>query len=312
MAEETNLTRRSSLKLVGALGALGATAAFARDGVNLSGNRSWRDPACLELPHTEMTAVNMVTARSLAALTNDLDTIMSTYSRWDSNEVFLWANPDGTLTFKTAFTFTEVEQHVAAVLGSAHYPGGELRNSDQPGRWFDLLDSQYYSIDSATGVKSTFRAAFLFVTWPDGVIGQMYWREPSWTPAFEITMPQTLMEMLVAYENAWQSGDVDARLALIEDETCSVVRIAGATGDHRSRFVARTKTDLRAGWTSESSGKVIELKRLYKVVSTFYISAGYKLVLDVAGKRVERETAILFPLGPNRKFIGELSYSFES
>ncbi|GLQ91646.1 hypothetical protein GCM10007901_05960 [Dyella acidisoli] len=260
----------------------------------------------------ETTAIDMVTARSLATPTNDFNRIMATYSKWDYNEVILWANPDGTLTLVTAFTRAEVEQFWDAYLSSAHYPGGERRNSDFPGTWFDLIDSQYYQIDSVTGVETSYRAAFVFITWPDGVIGELYWREPSWTPAFEITMPQTFMEMLVAYENAWQTGDVDARLALIEDETCSVVRIANVTGDHRTRFVARTKSELRAGWTSESYGKVIELKRLYKVISTFYISAGYKLVLDVSGRRVERETVILFPLGPNRKFIGELSYSFES
>ena len=169
MAEETNLTRRASLKLVGMLGALGATAAFARDVGYSNGNPSWHDPDCLELPHTEMTAVDMVTARSLAALTNDFNAIMSTDSKWDYNDVFLWANPDGTLTLKTAFTLAEVEELEASVLAGAHYPGGELHNYDHPGRWFDLLDSQYYSIDSATGVETSYRAAFLFVTWPDGL-----------------------------------------------------------------------------------------------------------------------------------------------
>jgi hypothetical protein len=317
MTKETNLTRRASLKLVGVLSALGTTAAIARESGYWNGgywdDNTWRPgPSGLVLPHTATTSVDKVAELSQATLTNNLQTIMSAYSRWDTNEVILWANPDGTLTLKTTFNLAEVEQHVASVLSTAQYPGGELRNSDLPGRWFDLLDSQYKSIDLASGVETTYRAAFLFITWPDGVIGQIYWREPSWTPAFNVTMPETLIHKLTAYEDAWRSGDVDARLAQIEDQTCSVVRIASVTGNRRSRFVARTKADLRAGWTSESAGRVIEFERLYRVISTFYISAGYKFVLDVGGKLVVRETAVIFPLGPNRKFIGELSYSLES
>lgn len=312
MAEDTNLARRASLKLAGAIGALGATAAFAR-GSDFLNAAPWRPaPFGLALPQTETTAVDKLASRSLAALTNDLDTIMSTYSRWDSNEVFLWANPDGTLTFKTALSWDEVRQHAASVLSNAHYPGGELRNSDIPGRWFDLLDSQYKSVDIATGVETTYRATFLFFAWTDGVIGQIYWREPWWTPTFDVTMPETLTHMLVAYEDAWRSGDVDARLSFIEDDTRSVVRIASASGGRRSRFVARTKAELRAAWTSPSYGRVIEMERLYRVVSTFYISVGYRLLLEVEGRRVVRETVAMLPLGPNRKFIGELSYSFES
>jgi hypothetical protein len=312
MAEETKLTRRTALKFVGALGAFGATAALARNVGYAGGDSPCLGSHGLILPHTETTAVDKVVAMSQATLTNDLNTIMSQYSRWDSNEVFLWANPDGTLTIITTTDLAEIEQRWVTYLSSTHYPGGEHRNSDKTGRWYDLLDGDYYQIDTTTGVKSSYRAAFLFVTWPDGVIGQMYWREPSWTPAFEVTMPQTLLNMLVAYENAWQSGDVEARLALVEDKTiCSAVRIAGLDG-RRSRFLATTKDELRAGWTSESYGKVIELERLYQVISTYYISAAYRLVLDVEGRRVVRETAALFPLGPKRKFMGELSYSFES
>lgn len=313
MAEETKLARRTALKVVGALGAFGATAAPARNTPYLNGKPLCLDSESLVLPHRETTAVDILVEASQASLTNDLGTIMSRYSRWDSNEVFLYGKSDGTLTLTTTTNLTEIKNRWIEYLGRARYEGGERRNSDNPGRWFNLIDSQYFQIDKTTGLEQTSRAAFLVLTWPDGMIGQLFWPQPPWTPAFQVTMPQTLMKMLVAYEHAWQSGSVDARLALIEDQaTCSVVRIASVAGNRRSRFIATNKADLRAGWTSESMGRIVEFERLYQVISTFYVSAGYRLVLDVAGRQVVRETVVLFPLGPNQKFVGELSYSLES
>lgn len=314
MAKEPKVSRRTALKYVGALSAFGVTAAIAQKAVgHTTGKPYCLDSESLVLPHTESTAVDKVAAFSEATFTNDLATIMPTYSHWDTNEVFLLANPDGTLTLKMNTSLAEVEQFLSGHISTTRYPGDERRSSDMAGRWFDLLDSQFSQVDNTTGAVTTSRAAFLFATWPDGVIGHIYWGEPSWAPIFDASMPASLMKTLVAYENAWQSGDVDARLALIEDQaTCSVVRIASVNGGPRNRFIAQTKADLRAVWTSPSAGKVIELERIYQVISTFYISAGYRLVLEVAGRRVVRETTVLFPLGPHRKFIGELSYSLES
>jgi hypothetical protein len=46
--------------------------------------------------------------------------------------------------------------------------------------------------------------------------------------------------------------------------------------------------------------------------SIYYVSAAYRTVLKVGNGKVVRETAMLLPIGPNRKFIGELSYSLEA
>lgn len=313
MEEETRLTRRTALKFAGMLGAFGATSAIAQ-GVGQPFNGSaCLDEDSLRLPHTETTAVDEVAAFSQATRTNNLATILPAYSRWDTNEAFLLANPDGTLSLQLNTNLVEVEQFLAAHISTTNYPGDERRNSDMAGRWFDLLDSQFSQVNTSTGVQTTSRAAFLFFTWPDGVIGHVYWGVPPWAPAFNVAMPKDLMAMLVAYEQAWLSGDVDARLGLIEDHaTCSVVRIADVSGHRRSRFVANSKAELRSGWTSPPVGRLIELERMYQVFSTFYVSAGYRLVVEVEGRRVVRETVALFPLGPNQKILGELSYSFES
>ena len=314
MPEALKLARRGALKAAGAaLGAFGATAASARTTTFLNGRPLCLDSEALVLPHTETTAVDKLVAFSQGTLTNDLNTIMSNYSQWDTHEVFLFENPDKTLRLKTTASLVEAQQRWTDYLGRARYPGGERRNSENAGRWFDLIDSQYFQIDTATGAESTTRAAFLIFSWPDGVIGQIYWPQPSWTPAFQVTLPQTLQRKLAAYEQAWKLGDVDARLALIEDQTTSsVVRIASVSTNRRSRFVATNKADLRAGWLSASYGRVLEMERLYQVISTFYVSAAYRLVVEVAGRRFVRETAVLFPIGPNGKFVGELSYSLES
>ena len=120
-------------------------------------------------------------------------------------------------------------------------------------------------------------------------------------------MPARRIRALIAYEEAWRSGDVDARLALIEDETCSVVRVARTSGNHRSRYVARSKDELRAAWTSSKKDRILAFERLTQIVSTFYIFAAYRTVLEVGGKKVVRETAALFPLGPSDKFIDLLA-----
>ncbi|MDO0910401.1 hypothetical protein QQM39_05890 [Streptomyces sp. DT2A-34] len=142
---------------------------------------------------------------------------------WDQNDAVLLTNPDGTLRLRTACTSAEIEQFYATDVATAH---------------------------------NDIRATFLFITWPDGVVGEIYWGEPPWAPAFDVMQPKTLTHLLVAYENAWRSGDVDVRLALIEDQTCSVVRVARTSGTRRSRYVARTKDEPRAAWTPVGVGEL--------------------------------------------------------
>lgn len=317
MAKERDLTRRANLGLIGALGATVALGhdASASDGPagNGASDEAIRGVHGLVLPHTATTAVDVVASHSAAELTNDLNTILATISSWDQNYAILVPNPDGTLQLRSAFTAAEIQQLYTTQTTTSRNPGGERRNSEINGRWYDFLDSRYNVIRLPSGTEVTdLRGAFLIIAWPDGVVGEIFWGQPSWAPAFDAATPPRLIRMLVAYEDAWRSGDVDARLTLIEDETCSVVRVARTSGDHRSRYVARTKDELRAAWTSSKKDRILGFERLQQVVSTFYVFAAYRLVLDVGGEKVVRETAALFPLGPSGKFIGELSYSLET
>lgn len=329
MNDKTDLSRRTTLGLIGAFGAsltagCGGGSSDSDDSsspsiINSANagtiSASKLGGGCshgLVLPHSASTVVDTVTAAAEAALTNDLETILSTYSSWDQNLVVLAPNADGTLNLRTALSLDELRQLHTASLADHISPGGENRLNEHLGRWYDLIDTRYNVKLLSSGTTLNRRGMFLFLTWPDGVAGQIVWNEPSWVQPFNIEDPKTLTYQLIAYEDAWRSGDVTARLATIEAQTCSVARVTDLTGTRRSRFVARTQDELRAAWDPATAGTVLELERLHHVVSTYYVFAAHRLVLKVAGKKVLRETATVLPLGPNRKFVGELSYSFET
>jgi len=90
-----------------------------------------------------------------------------------------------------------------------------------------------------------------------------------------------------------------------------VIRVAEVNGDRRSRAVAWSKRELRDAWGPPTAGRVVEFERLNRVTTNTYVFASYKTVLELTDRRVERETALILPLGPSRKFVGELSYSME-
>ncbi|SDK19521.1 hypothetical protein [Pseudomonas indica] len=322
MKEGKEVTRR---EVLGVIGALGASAAVVGSSAVMASSLSTVDSSdaksgqggCsrgLEFPHTASTTVEVVTAQALAALTNNADAMVSTTSSWDQNFVFMKSNANGEIDFfKTLFSLEDIWQFFSANYTRVSNPGGEQRLSELSGTWYDLIDSRYNQFVLPDGPTLTQRGVFLFTTWPDGVAGHFFWAEPTWAQPFDVEAPVELTNKLIAYEEAWRSGDVEARLALIEDvQTRSSARVTDLTGNRRSRFVAETKEELRAAWNLPSAGTVVELERIHHVVSTFYVFAAYKLVLIVDGEKVIRETALLLPLGPNRKFIGEMSYSFES
>jgi hypothetical protein len=346
MKNERDLTRRASLGLIGTFGASvmatgcggGGDASASSDSANsvtsrdaaLSSNgvRSVQDEGntdalraygidnCsqdLRLPHTASTSVDAVAAHAAAELTNDLGTILSSISAWDQNYAILTVNSDGSLNLKSAFTPDEIRQYYTANVAAFRTLPGEGRLNEVAGRWYDLVDTRASFAVLPDGPTLTgLRGVFLFLTWPDGIIGEIFWPEPSWVKPFAVEDPKELTAKLIAYENAWQSGNVDARLAAIEDQTCSSIGIAGLNTPRRKHFVAKTKDELRTAWNSPEAGTVVEFKRLHHVVSTYYVFAAYRTVLKVDDHEVVRETATLLPIGPNRKFIGELSYSLEA
>ncbi|PAU59081.1 hypothetical protein [Pseudomonas indica] len=324
MKEGKDVTRR---EVLGVIGALGASAAVVGSPAVMASSLSTTDSlgakpgqgGCLrslELPHTASTTIDAVAALTTASLTNDADVVTATTSSWDQNFVFLGSNAEGGVSFfRTLFSLEEIWQFFSNSYTRVANQGGEQRFNEHAGKWYDLSDSRYSQFVLPDGPTVTQRGVFLFTTWTDGIVGHFFWGEPVWAQRFDLDVeaPKKMTNKLIAYEEAWRSGDVEARLDLIEDElTRSCARVADLTGTRRSRFVAETKEELRAAWSLPSAGKVVELERVHHVVSTFYVFAAYKLVLIVDGEKVIRETALLLPIGPNRKFIGELSYSFES
>lgn len=340
MKSEKDVPRRDVLGLIGAFGASvvagcgggdspeasvspssatseSATSSTLAKGTDGSAGTTLKPGGCsqgLEFPHTASTATDTVAAHAVAQLSGSADAIVSTVSQWDQNFAFLKSNSDGTIGFfKTLVSMEEVRQFFAVNVTQSANPGGEQRLNELSGRWYDLVDSRYNQKILPNGPTLTgLRGIFLFLTWPDGIIGDIFWAEPTWVQAFDVEAPTELTHKLIAYEDAWRSGNVEARLATIEDETRSVIRVASLTDAQRSRFIASTKSELRAAWSSQNAGTVLELERLHHVVSTYYVFAAHRVVLKVNGRKVVRETATLLPLGPNRKFVGELSYSFES
>lgn len=322
MKQGKEVTRREVLGVIGALGAsaavVGSSAVMASP-LSSTGSPGTKpgQGGCshgLEFPHTASTTIDAVTALTVASLSNNADTVTATTSSWDQNFVFIKSNADGEIDFfKTLFSLEDIWQFFSANYTRVANAGGEQRLSELSGKWYDLIDSRYSQFVLPDGPTVTQRGVFLFTTWPDGIAGHFFWAEPTWVQDFDVEAPKELTNKLIAYEEAWRSGDVEARLALIEDEqTRSCARVTDLTGTRRSRFVAETKEELRAAWNLPNAGTVVELERIHHVVSTFYVFAAYKLVLIVDGEKVLRETALLLPIGPNRKFIGELSYSFES
>lgn len=318
-----DITRR---EVLGVIGALGASAVVSSPAVMASSLSTTGSPGTkpgqsgcsqgLEFPHTASTTIDAVTALTVASLTNNADTVTATTSSWDQNFVFLGSNAEGGVSFfRTLFSLEEIWQFFSNSYTRVANRGGEQRFNELSGKWYDLSDSRYSQFVLPDGPTVTQRGVFLFTTWTDGIVGHFFWGEPAWAQSFDVDVeaPKELTNKLIAYEEAWRSGDVEARLALIEDElTRSCARVSDLNGIRRSRFVAETKEELRAAWNLPSAGTVVELERLHHVVSTFYVFAAYRLVLIVDGEKVLRETAVLLPIGPNRKFIGELSYSFES
>lgn len=316
MADRIDVSRRTTLGLIGALGASVASGAAglvnsAKAGTFSAsqGGSSWPD---LALPHTSSTVADMTTKLNVAALTNDANTVLENYSTWDVNSVSVSSNSDGSLNLSTAFTEEERRQLVTGNYSKYHFPGGEDRLNELQGRWYDLVDTNYSVTVKSSGSTLHNRGVYVFLTWPNGVMGSLIWTKPSWAQPFDIEEPKLLTHQLIQYEDAWRTGDVSARLDTIESQTCSVARVTDVDASHRSRFTAQSKDALRAAWSSADAGTVLDLKRLHHVVSTYYVFAAYKLVLNVKGRTVNRETAVLLPLGPNDKFIGELSYSLQS
>jgi len=253
----------------------------------------------------------MVREHGLSERTNDLDAILPTVSAWDQHFALLGSGPDGKPDLRLALDPEAVRDFYVDRVNAWRLKTS-YGQSDLLARWYKLVDTRGEYTSVATGETQINHVAVLFPTWTDGIIGEIMWTEPEWAPGhLDQDQYVEIGLRLDDHDAAWRAGDVDARLATVEDRTCSVIRVAEVDGDRRQLTVARSKPELGAAWSSPSAGRVTEFERLNRITTSSYVFASYRLVLELPDRKVEREVAALLPLGPNRKFVGELSYAFE-
>lgn len=262
-----------------------------------------------QIPHTALTALDCYLIHARAERTNDVPTILPTVSEWDQHFALLSSTPDGELALRLAVNADEVEEfyhdRVKNWLVINSY--GE---NDVYSNWFKLTDTRgkLQMVESGNVIQN--HVAVLFPSWTDGILGEIMWTEPAWSnKSIDPERMAAISRQIDAYDEATRAQDSAAKLEFIEPTTCSVLRTVEVGGDRRQRLVARSKDELAAAWAA--TGRIVEHRRLTRTTTNTYVFASYKMTVEYDDRTVERETATIHPLGPNDKFIGELSYSLE-
>jgi hypothetical protein len=265
------------------------------------------------LPHSPDTGLVKSRAHARSERVNEINAIMATISRWDSNFVVLKPPlPGGDFEFGTWLTPERVDEFYAMSLQRQdtveQFPVNEINAP-----WFQFNEALGNLLYHSDGEMHQVHVAVLFPVWTDGILGEIAWMAPKWasTP-FEAAQRVTLSRQLDAFDDAVRAGDVDAQAAIFGDNLRGVVRIAEVDGDHRYRGIANTPDELKSAWAAPEVGRVLELERVHQIISNWYVFASYRSLVEVSGRNVVRETARLLPVGPDGKFIGELSYSMET
>jgi hypothetical protein len=271
-----------------------------------------RRAASAALPHDSMTATRMIDTHVQAEYRNQVPEIMPTVSTWDVHFALVGPGAKGfdlvlATTTDEALEYYEGTRREWSIITSHHLK--EVSTS-----WYSLHDSVGEIRILATGAKHVSRTLVLFPAWTDGIIGEIVWPQPQW--AVVDRRPVTEAELATTHLGpamfaCGPAADDSPRLELIEDDACTVTRVVEVDGDHRSRVVARDKRELEAHFRSPEAGRVIAIERNNLVVAPWYAFAGLRVELELPGRRVEREVAALFPIGPNGRFVGELSYAVE-
>ena len=269
-----------------------------------------------QLPHIPSTGLTKTREHARSERTNDHDAILATVSTWDSNFVVVTPTPDGDIEFGAWLDIDAVH---------AFYENALLRQDTLEQYSVNELNGTWYQFTEAVGNVGwhsdgevhQVHVAVLFPVWADGIIGEICWKAPEWATnrPFALAERVQLSERLGAFDEAWRSHDVDAMAATVADSTSpvhSAIRVVEVNGDRRSRAIGHTKDELRAAWSAPEAGRVLELERVNQLITNWYVFASYRLLLEVSGRRIVRETARIFPLDADGKFIGELSYSMET
>jgi hypothetical protein len=264
------------------------------------------------LPHDARTATRRIAQHVEAEYGNQVPVIMPTVSTWDIHFAMPAPAPAGidlmlATTTDEARTYYEGTRREWSIVTSHH-----LKTVDAP--WYSLHDSVGELRMLATGEVRIGRTAVLFPAWTDGIIGEIVWAQQPWAAADGRNLTDAelaTMRLHDDYVARWKDGDVDGLLDLVDDDCCTVVRIAGVAGVARSLSVAKSKHELRAQLASPGAGRIVDFELTNHVMSHWYAFAAYRMVVQLADRRVEREIAALYPIAESGRIVGQLAYGFE-
>jgi hypothetical protein len=268
-----------------------------------------------QLPLAPGSGLTKARAHGASERINDHETILATVSTWDSNFVVVTPLSDGDVEFGAWMDIDAVHAFYENALFRQdtleQYPVNELN-----GTWHQFTEAVGNVGWHSDGQVHQVHVAVLFPVWVDGIIGEICWKAPEWAyRPFSLAQRVDLNERLSPFDEAWRSNDVDAMAATVADGTSpihSVIRVVEVNGDRRSRAIGHTKDELRSAWSAPEAGRVLELERVNQIITNWYVFASYRLLLEVSGRRVVRESARILPVGADGMFIGELSYSMET
>lgn len=263
------------------------------------------------LPHAEGTGRAMGRAHNLAVMANDFDVLRPTLSSWDTFRARLGFGSDGELDFAAEFTPEPAEEAFRAHLREFEITTIHVTNEfHRP--WYQFAEESFsWRRLGSNDVQST-TTAYFKPAWTDGVLGLVYTQRPAWSEKHpDISELHRLSEQLDAFDEAWRSGDVDARLDTIDDDTRSAIGVIQVDGVRRQREVATNKSELAEVWRGPTTGRILELERLHHRLTNWVVFAGYRMVVEQGDRTVERETACLLPVARGGRFVGEMAYSLE-
>jgi hypothetical protein len=261
--------------------------------------------------HATTTAVRRVAQHVDAEHRNHVPEIMATISKWDVQYALLSA-PAGGPDLMLATSQNEARSYYELDRTNwIHVRSDHLFEMATPR--FVFHDSVGYlaPLDGSAAIRP--RAAVLFPVWPDGIIGEIAWLRPDWSPS-----PDDAQSAQVAvgqlhdqFVDCWSSGDVEGALELFDPDVCTVSRTAALDGDRRTLSVCRSVDQLRANWTSADAGRIQRLERVQLAVTEWYAFAVYRILMTLPGGPVERDMAAVYPVGRTGRLSGQLSYAFD-
>lgn len=275
-----------------------------------------------QMPHSDLTGRDWGRAYNDAVLTNDAEAVIKTFTQWDTHFVRVSPPGEGEQSLATsaggaeltiAFEFEQIARQYRYALANVLELADIQITTEINEPWFQYAE-EWYGSRRPGEVDPTFRnAAYFKPAWTDGALGEVAIDRPQW--AYEVDDAGREIgaaRRLDALESAWRGGDEDLRLAQFGEAAVATAGISDLTGSVRHRWIARSPSEMRDMWREPAFGRVLEMERLHYRVSSWHVFAAYAVELDIDGRTVERETAVLYPLLQDGKFQGEFSYSLQT